>query len=235
MKLSSAVILLALFLPSVSALADNNSFDLQSIKGDKKGVSTYSYEKSKTGYKIKTSTGSGADGSQNRCTIEYKISSDGLLSTALFRALVTQAVTYYSPSKVHDKLSVSILVANNPVDSFDLSIPEPKYLMAFSNDPAIWQVLVDLAINQPRPDHLYTIFTAPTSRSNAGQFQPILLATPTPAKGTLNGQPIELKNFNLTLKKGNASIYTDQTGNMMQADINYMGIRYVRTGFVLGK
>ena len=107
--------------------------------------------------------------------------------------------------------------------------------MAFSNDPGIWQVLVDLAINQPRPDHLYTVFTAPTSRSAAGQFQPILIATPTPAKGSLSGQPIELKSFNLILKKGNASIITDQNGKLMQADINYMGIRYVRTGFVLGK
>jgi hypothetical protein len=235
MKLSCTAILLALFLSSASALADSNSFDLQNMKDAKLGSSSYSFDKSKNGYKIKSNIGEGKDASQNCRTLEYKITPDGLLVTANLRVVEYQRSTYYEPGKAHNTLSVKTLVSNVVNDEFGLTTPVPKYLLSFSGDASIWQVLVDLAVNHPSPNNTYTIYSAPTSRSAAGQLLPAHIADPTAAKGTLDGKPIVLKRYTLTLQKGGADIYTDQDGKMMQADINYMNVRYIRSNFVLGK
>ena len=53
------------------------------------------------------------------------------------------------------------------------------------------------------------------------------------AHGTLDGKPIDLKHYTLRFHAGDADVYTDTEGKLMEADMKQMSSKYVRVKFAL--
>jgi hypothetical protein len=257
MKLRLAAVLVFAVATTVAfAASDSNNFTLLS-KGKVIGKATYSISKIKEGYRVNTryqyramaaeltldasqiAIDQGRAGSSGlieaQYSAEYRISPDGDLLGGFITDATSQMITGFTPSKSRDNINVTLNQAGTSGQPSTIPMPQPSFTLMPNFDPAAIQILLTTAIAHPHADSKYlTIIPSANVRSGPTtawlSFQP---GTSDAAAGTLDGKPVTLKHYVIKYYSGDADIYTDDAGTLMEADINATSASYVRAKFVL--
>ncbi|MGA7156437.1 MAG: hypothetical protein WBY53_06310 [Acidobacteriaceae bacterium] len=263
MNLRIAFVSLALASFAATALASNaNNFTLVNSKSGKSvGKASYSIDKSKNVFKVQgrfeyhipssdlpsspqsnttvvngraiTNSNEGfVDDGQY--TTSYKVNADGDFLSGFVQNETTLTMTSFEPNKAHTAVTVTSVQAGKIGDGEDLPIPKPNFLFAADGDPSAIQILITEVLTHPHPDATYLVVVPP----GISNHQPDLFyVTVQPIKdqptGTLDGKPIALKRFIMNFHVGHADIYVDNDGNLMQANMTPMALKYIRAKFTL--
>jgi hypothetical protein len=228
--MKNRVILFALtLLASASALhaATPVTFDLINKGHTSSGTATLTFETSKKGIKFHSALEYSVVKYGTPHAIDYKVDPDGLFLSASSYSVNDRAATLYSPAKGHT--AVDIMLPGGDLQT----VPnvKPDILVAFPEDPGVWQTLFQIAATHPHADGIYTLMV-PGSKTTVATLKPFRLPAPTDSQGTLDGKDIALKHYTLTFAAGEANIYFDTDGNLMQADTPF-SLKLVRKNFVL--
>jgi hypothetical protein len=248
---SIATATLALTFASVT-YAQTNSFQMVNKAGRVVGKSSYSFSKTKEGYKVSSKyeyrTGvanatadadpnkpatSGANVVDSQLTAEYKVDASGNYLSGYTQNSANQTLTSYSPSKTRDVVIIASRQGGTDGGSKTLPMPKPDFLVAPDYDPSAIQMLITGAIAHPHEDHLYLLLVPASGFPPSNTALYIKIASPTDASGTLDGKAIALKRYPVGWAKATGDFYTDADGNLMQANIGTTGITYLRAKFKL--
>lgn len=237
MKLTSLSLTVALLAGSATALAENKTsttatFD--TFAGSKKTATTaYTLEKSKSGMKVKSTVDYLADGKGGARSYSYKIGSDGIIDDAALTNPIDHSTLFFTPSKANDSLDITLLKDQKPQGKRTVKLDQPDVVFAFKDDPSVYHVLVEVTAAHPHSDNIYRLFVPSSDSKTGDRIEPYQLSSPTEASGKLAGKDITLKHYLLRFNGGMSHIYTDQDGNLMQAEIGPLKVKHVRTDFVL--
>ncbi len=233
MQFRPVLLCLALLSSSVSALAaDTHVFDLFNLKGIKLASASYTVDSSKKGIKVHSKTIYETKAAGTNHSVDYAIGADGLLDSATIQNMEDHILTFYSPSKTNDALTIRTMKAAQPTGAHTIALPTPEYIIAFQDDPSVWQVLMDTISAHPHSDNIYRVLVPATAKV-ADRIEPFRLNPHSESTGTLDGKPIPLKHYVLTFNAGSSDIYTDADGKLMQARIKPLGVHHVRSNFAL--
>ena len=244
---------LASFVTAASA-ADNNSFTLLNGKGKSIGRASYTLDKTKDGFHVRShfeyhlaapvadeqgnpisETGPAArQATDAQYSSDYKIDANGEFLSGYTQNAAAQMVTSFQPSKQRDLVTIAVVQGGVSGQSHDVPLPTADFLFASDFDPSAIQVLLLASVAHPRAENKYTLLVpgGPTPRSSAKIIY-VALQAPTDANGTLDGKPVALKHYVLKFYKGEADLYGDAAGNLMEADMAPIDARYVRAKFAL--
>jgi len=264
MTLRSAALSLAFASIAAAAFAaDANSFILVNSTGKTIGKASYSIDKTKDGFRVRSKfqyrlsaaemqastdtdadTGGGRRGggggslgpTDAQYTAEYKVSASGDFLTGFTQNIDTQMLTSFQPDKKGDTLTIGQVQAGVSGGSRDLPLPTPHFLLAPDYDPSALQVLLTTALTHPHADSTYALVIP--SGANPRARNNSLYVTLQPelaiaASGTLAGKPIVLKHYLLNYHEGHADLYADADGNLMEVELGPLSANYIRTGFAL--
>ena len=259
MTFRSAVLSLALACIATAAFAaDANSFLLVNATGKTIGKASYSIDKTKDGFRVRSkfqyrlSAGeiqSNADSTADpsgrnpgsavidaQYSAEYKVSADGDFLSGFTQNVANQMMTSFSPSKKGDILTVGQIQGGVNGGSRDLPLPSPHFLLAPDYDPSALQLLLTIALTHPHADSTYALVVPaganPRGR-NSSLYVTLQPGLAVPANGTLAGKPIVLKHYLMNYHQGHADLYADEDGNLMESQLGPLGANYVRAGFAL--
>ncbi|MES2392752.1 MAG: hypothetical protein V4555_13995 [Acidobacteriota bacterium] len=259
MNLRSAAFALAFASIATAGLASSpsNDFTLVGQSGKPVGKATYTIEKTKSGYKVhsrfeyrlssdalpgtdptKVSGGAGRT-AEAQFSFEYNVDDNGNFLSGYTRDSATQTMTSMSPDKARANINISRLQAGVQQGSRTLGLPKPDFLVAPDFDPSSIQILLTTAAAHPHADNTYLLIVpsspdrGPAANNDADYI--ILQADTTSPQGTLDGKPITLKHFILHYHVGQADVYTDPDGNLMEADMTPVHATYIRNKFTLTK
>ncbi len=263
MKLRFAALSLAVVTMSVTAhAAETNSFALLSSKGETVGKASYTLEKTKDGFRLKSqfqyeiavsamamrmsgeddTSGKGSrhmsvDGRNlvsSRYVADYKLDANGNFLAGGIQNQSAQSMLSFSPTKKRDALTVNTMQSSTMTTDLSIPVPKPDFLLAPNYDPGPIQVLILTAINHPHADSFYMlVLPAAPGHGDITEEVAIQPAPAVAASGTLDGKPVELKHFLMNYHSGHADLYTDADGKLMEADLGPLSARYVRTSFIL--
>lgn len=237
MKLTSLTLSFTLLASSAAALAENkptNTFD--TFNGSKKmASSTYTLEKGKSGLKVKSSIDYLADGKGGARSNTYRIGTDGIIDDAALVNPVDHTTTFFTPSKANDSLDITLLKDSKPAGKRTVALQQPDLVVAFKDDPSVWQVLLEVTAAHPHDDHIYRLFVPSPDGKAGDRIEPYILNSPTEATGKLGDAAITLKHYQLRFNGGISHIYTDEQGNLMLADITALKVMHARADFKLDK
>lgn len=258
-RTATITLVLATFSTTVlAAKSDTNNFLLINNSGKTIGNASYTIDKTKDGYKIKTrfdyhlpppSTlpdddatadashrGGGAAVLEVQDTGEYKLDANGNLLSGFTQNMANQMMTSFQPDKKRDSIGIGHMQAGVAGTTTDLPVPSPQFLLAPDFDPSAIQMLLTTTINHPHPDFTYLLIVPGVGGRAPDNVVPVTvqLQTDTPS-GTLDGKPIALKHYLMNFHTGHADLYTDADGNLMAAVIGPLEASYVRAKFSMGK
>lgn len=175
---------------------------------------------------------------EGQMTEDYKITDDENYLSGFIQNATNQMLTSYQPDKARKVVIIGQNQGGIAGDSRSLELPSPDFLIAADYDPSAIQLLVNKVMNHPHKDNTYLVLT-PVSyggRPGGTQAVPVAMALMDgAASGTLDGKPVTLKHFQMKFHSGAADIYTDDAGNLMEADMGTLSTNYVRNGFALAK
>jgi hypothetical protein len=260
---SASLLLVFASLTTVALAADPNSFILVNSTGKPIGKASYSIDKTKDGFRVRTKfqyrlsaaemqatadpdadAGGGRRGgggslgvADAQYTAEYKISATGDFLTGFTQNVDTQMLTSYQPDKKGDILTIGQVQAGVSGGSRDLPLPSPHFLLTPDYDPSALQVLLSTALTHPHPDSTYALVVPaganPRARGNNSLYVTLQPELAIPASGTLAGKPVVLKHYLLNYHQGHADLYADTDGNLMEAELGPLSAKYIRAGFAL--
>jgi len=253
---------LAAILASVPAFAaDNNSFAILS-KGKQVGKASYTVDKVKEGWRVRSrfevhltagdqngpsndsaldesggKRGGGSSGMiEAQVTAEYKTTPEGDFLGG-YLSDQTQTITSFTPDKSRTTVAVNLTQAGASSLPTMLPVPKPDFLLAPTFDPAGLQVLLTTAAAHPHEDKTYLLIVPGASNRQPPTLQYVALdpSHSEPAQGTLDGKPLTLKHYTLRFRSGDADLYTDDAGTLMQAELAKPAVTFTRAKFVLTK
>jgi hypothetical protein len=231
-KLSSVVLSFVLLSTSSAAFAaDTNSFDFY-VWGKKVGTTSYSVSTSKGTTKVSSRVD--RHDFPVPMTEEFRIGSDGLVLSGTVTRPNDKFTAFYNPDKQHTKIDILPTKNGEPQPAVTWNLPRPDLLIGLMEDSATWQMLMDTVMAHPHADNAYPILNVGENNFTPDRVEVGHLSAPEAGKGTLDGKPIELRHFVLTLPKGAVDLYVDADGRLMQAEVASYGYKHVRTGFALG-
>jgi hypothetical protein len=232
MKLSTFVLTSILLSTSSGAFAaDKNSFEFF-VWGKNVGTTTYTLDRSKGATKVSSRVD--RHDFPVPMTEEYRIGSDGLVSSGLVTRPNDKFIAIYNPDKRHTKIDVLPSKNGEPQPAVVWNLPRPDLLIGLMEDSATWQMLMDAVMAHPHADNVYPILNVGENNFTPDRVEVGHLSAPDAGKGTLDGKPIELRHYVLTLPKGAVDIYVDADGRLMQAEVASYGYKHVRANFTLG-
>jgi len=243
----------ALAVPAFAA-APANSFNLVSTAGKNIGNASYTITKDKNGYRIvgkfqyrlgsstqaSTNTGDTHMGSsvmynEGQFSEDFKVSEDGNFISGYTQNSTNQIMTSFQPNKAGTEVTVNQIQGGVGLGSHDVTMPKPNFLVVPDFDPAMLQLFLTTALAHPHADKTY-LFLVPAGSNPRGKEAPLYvilqLAPDTPA-GTLDGKPVKVMHYVIGYHTGKADVYTDDAGNLMQANMDPLGANYVRAKFSL--
>ena len=253
MKLRSAALAVCLSVIATAAGAQMNSFQLLNRDGRQIGVASYTIEKQKDGFRVRSKfayklgvpvavdesaepekTPSSNLITEAEMTGEYKLAPDYQLVSGFVQNRATQMITSLTPSKTRDVITVSQMQGGVSGGSQTLPMPKPAFYIAPDFDPGAMQALLLGAIKAPHADHVY-LLVIPGMGGPKGNTQPanIAIGDPTDASGTLDGKPIALKHYDLQWNKAKGELWADADGNLMEVKAGTTRSTYVRVKFAL--
>jgi len=166
-------------------------------------------------------------------TEEFRIGPDGLVLSGFVTRTNDQFTATYNPDKQHTKIDVLPSKKGEPQSAVVWNLPRPDLLIGLMEDSATWQLLMDTVAAHPHADNVYPILNVGENNFTPDSVVVGHLSAPQPAKGTLDGKPLDLRHYVLTLPKGPVDIYVDADGKLMQAEVGGYGYKHVRTNFTL--
>jgi len=232
-KLSTVVLtLILLFTSSAAHAADKNTFDFF-VWGKNVGTTTYTLDRSKGATKVSSRVD--RHDFPVPMTEDYRIGSDGLVLSGLVTRPNDKFIAIYNPDKPHTKIDVLPTRNGEPQPAVTWNLPRPDVLIGLMEDSATWQMLMDTVAAHPHADNAYPILNVGENNFTPDRVEVGHLSAPEAAKGTLDGKPVELRHFVLTLAKGTVDLYADADGRLMQAEVSASGYKHVRSNFTLDK
>ena len=233
MKLSTVVLTSVLLsTSSVAFAADPNSFDFF-VWGKKVGTTSYTLASSKGSTKVSSRVD--RHDFPVPMTEDFRIGSDGLVLSGTVTRPNDQFTAFYNPDKQHSKIDVLPSKKGEPQPAVVWNMPRPDFLIGLMEDSATWQILMDTVMAHPHADNAYPLLNVGENNFTPDRVEVGHLSAPDASKGTLDGKPVELRHFVLTLPKGAVDIYVDADGRLMQAEVGSYGYKHVRTNFTLEK
>jgi hypothetical protein len=233
MKIKRSTLALAsllLSLPPAALAAGKNTFDFF-VWGKLVGNTTYTLADSKGDIKVSSSVD--RHDYPVPMTEEFRIGSDGLVRSGLVTRVNDHAIIVYKPEKQNSTLEVLPTRNGDPQTTAVWNLPRPDFLIGLMEDAATWQLLTDTATAHPHPDNIYPLLIVGENNFTPDRLEMGHLSPPVPAKGTLDGRPIDLRHYVFTLSKGPVDLYVDAQGTLMQAEVAGYGYKHVRTNFTL--
>jgi hypothetical protein len=251
MTFRSAAISLALALAASAALAaDPNSFTLVR-SGKTVGRASYTIDTVKDGFHVKahyeyrftapvaTSTDNSGNQtgmmSEAQFSSDYKVDPNGDYISGYTQNAATQMLTSFQPSKARDLVTIGQTQGGVNGGGKPVPLPSPHFLVVPDYDPSAIQILLTTAAAHPHADTKYTFLVPGNGMGPKGSntLAYVSLQPPTDATGTLDGKPVTLKHYQMKYLKGQADLYTDADGKLMEADMGILEASYVRLKFVL--
>jgi hypothetical protein len=234
MKLATVALTSILLSASGAASAadknDKNSFDFF-VWGKNVGTTTYTLDRSKGATKVSSHVD--RHDYPVPMTEEFRIGSDGLVTSGFVTRTNDQFTAIYNPDKQHTKIDVLPSKKGEPQPAVVWNLPRPDLLIGLMEDSATWQILMDTVTAHPHADNAYPLLIVGENNFTPDRIEVGRLAAPTDGKGTLDGKPVALHHYVLTLSKGPVDIYVDADGKLMQAEVGGYGYKHVRTNFTL--
>jgi hypothetical protein len=248
-------------LATAALAAEPNRFILVGSDGKPMGDATYTIDKTKDGYKVKSHfeyriaavtddgvTSSSAPSGKRGNTIttapgittkaefnaDYTVDAKGNFITGFIKN--SQGLKSFEPQKQRTAVDVHQMQGMNLVDQHTLNLPSADYGFAPDFDPAALEVFLNTAKANPRGESPYQLLV-PGSSSIGPKAQSVvenvILLRVDDVMGTLDGKPITLRHYLMNYHDGHAELYTDETGNLMEADMGTLDAKYVRAKFGL--
>jgi len=230
---------------SSAALAQSNTFDIQS--GNRSiGRDVYTLAKAKQGYKLNSRPSTHFGGSESSMDSEFKYDDNYAFAVGSSSNMVTQMHTSYTPDKGRTVLTIGMVQAGVQ-DSRYLDI-KPDFAVMPPYDAGAAQVMLLLATTHPAAANLYDIVVPGSARSgppsNATGEPPVAsrpannaydaLWTKGPdTTGTLDGKPVQLHTYVLASGNTTWSFVADDTNTLMQLDVSNLNASYIRAKFKL--
>jgi hypothetical protein len=259
MTIRSAALLVALACSTLAASASPaNKFKLIYISNGKSiGQASYTLEPTKNGFKLHTtldvtmdnggvndlqtnaSTGNSRGGSSSATDVtyscEYKLTAGESFDSGYCQSSTTQTMIMLATSKARDSVTVRLSRTGTDAGAQTVTLTTPDYFVLPNYDPGAIQALMTGALAHPHADKHYLLLVPanPDLGQNANSAGVTTLEADGDAKGTLNGNPVALKHYTLTLLAGTAEIYTDEAGSLMEVVMTPLRASYVRDKFVL--
>jgi hypothetical protein len=162
---------------------------------------------------------------------EYKYSADGNFLNGYTQDTASQVLTSFQPSKTRDLLITSQTQAGNVGNANQFQIPRPDFIVAPRFDPSVIQVLLTTGLTHPHADGTYLLMV-PTQRDVAPAYV-IIQPVPGSIAATLNGQPIKTLRYLINFHTDRIDTYIDESGQLLQANVNSLHVSYIRQGFNL--
>ncbi|HLI77793.1 MAG TPA: hypothetical protein VKV02_12675 [Acidobacteriaceae bacterium] len=258
MNLSRAALASVLLFPalSASAFADGDTFLLVATNGHTLGKASYSIREAKIGYEVKSyytykamrsdlpstrTVGPPTDARSPASTeaqmyLTYKVAANGDLIEGYMQNQANGLMTSFNADR-QGALQVSSVQDGHHGLVNTVPMPHPDFMLLPVYDPAAVQVLLTAASAHPSPESTYLL--AVPNRDGAYPVQVHLQSAP-PAAGVFHQTPCALKVYDLQFGTGRlgepvptARVYTDGAGHLMEADLSFFGVRYVRVDFAL--
>jgi hypothetical protein len=230
MKLLTLVSTFLLLSTSSAAFAaDTNSFF---VWGKKVGTTSYTLASSKGTTKVSSRVD--RHDYPVPMTEEFRIGGDGLVLSGLVTRPNDKVTVVYNIDKQHKKIDVLPNKNGEAQPAATWNLPRPDFVIGLMEDSATWQMLMDAVTAHPHSDNVYPILNVGENNFTPDRVEVGRLSAPDDAKGTLDGKPVALRHFVLTLPKGAVDIYVDADGRLMQAEVASYGYKHVRAGFTLG-
>lgn len=231
MKLSPVVLTFVLLSTSSAAsAADTNSFDFF-VRGKKVGTTTYTLATSKGVTKVSSRVD--RHDYPVPMTEEFRIGADGLVLSGLVTRPNDKVTVIYNIDKQHTRIDVLPTKNGEAQSAATWNLPRPDFLIGLMEDSATWQMLMDAVTAHPHADNIYPLLNVGENNFTPDRVEVGRLSAPDAARGTLDGTPVELRHFILTLPKGAVDIYVAADGRLMQAEVASYGYKHVRTNFAL--
>lgn len=246
----------ALTLTAVAA--QPNKFDLISTDSGKPvGHASYSIDKTKNGYKVHStfdalvntggvndlpvspgvgySRAGGGSFADVQYSYDYTTGPDGRFLSGYAQSSLTQTMLSMSVNKSRDQITVRQTRAGTDYGSQTVTLPKPDFLVLPDYDPGSIQLFITTALTSPRDNNQYLVVVPANpdlgQSNNTAGF--VTLKSEPDAKGTLNGNAINLKHYSIEFRGGKTDIYTDDSGNLMDVLMVPLHTTYVRSKFVL--
>jgi len=252
----TALILSALATPAV--LAQNQTFDI--IYGGKSiGKDTYTLAKSKTGYKLTSHYAIATRGLISDIRDTFNFTDDYTYIDGTEENQDSNKQLTWLPSKDHKDMNLNTLAqgaTNSQVEplasagelpfinipGFDAGAIQAAvlFIAAHASDKGYtaWvpgYILSGLGAREGvSGDDTMSIKQAEALPPNSHSFNVQWVAGPA-MTGTLNGQPVKLKSYQLGFDVHRWTIYTDESNTLMQVDVTALPASYVRAKFKLDK
>jgi hypothetical protein len=253
MKFRFATMALAFAVLIASATAasnDANVFNIVNTSGKSIGNASYKLAHNKDGYHlvgkfqyhfaaggpatedIGTKTVSGLL-NEAQITEDLKFNDNGDFLSGYTQNSTNQMMTSFQPDKARKQVTVNQIQGGISLGSSDIPMLRPDFLVEPDYDPGTLQVLLSAAIAHPHEDKLYLMLVPAGSNPHAGSSTVYVTIQqgPDAPTGTLDGKPITLKHFLLGFHASKADVYTDDAGNLMQADMAALRASYIRAKF----
>lgn len=260
MKLFCGFLLIALLLgPLPTKGAEPNSFNLVTMAGQKVGKASFTIVESQIGFRVRSSyayhlmpedlpstkttqpsvSAKGTPGQEAQIHAEYKVTRRGDLIDGYIDNQANGLLTSYSVDRQH-RLEISSVQSGTHGLVNTVDMPKADYILAPLYDPAVVQMIVLALREQSAP--VQSFILAVPSR---GSVSPVVLRVeqaPEDPKnaGTLQGQPCPLRHLVFVFGEhsqgqpmSRADVFTDEHGEVMEADLDVFGIRYIRSTFIL--
>jgi hypothetical protein len=142
-------------------------------------------------------------------------------------------LTFFTPSKTRDSLTVSDLKGTERTAERTLSLPSSESILILPDDPGVWEALLKIVAVHPHADGIYML-TVPGIDKNPDKIVPFQLGPAIESTGSLDGKPIPVKHYVLTFREGPPTdIYTDTSGRLMCARIGTPVATHIRKNFSL--
>ncbi|MEO6805179.1 MAG: hypothetical protein ABI286_00885 [Edaphobacter sp.] len=243
---------LCLALIALPAAAQNN-FTL-SIHGKPSGKASYSIEKTKDGFHVKSkvsyhlsaeaiapqetaaparSRSSAAPGLAGdfQFVEDYKLNANSSYTGGFITNMVTLVSNSYTVNKSRDQLytSQSQVGSSSLVTSITV---KPDFLLLPDYDPSAIQSLLLQAAAHPAPKDLYLV-VSPGRKPGEDTVPALWLSNRPDAHGTLDDKPITLHHYILRLYKSEYDVFANDTNTLMLASNTALSAIYTRDGFVL--
>jgi hypothetical protein len=221
-------------IPLRAFAAETNSFDIIGRGNLKTATVTYTLDKAKDGLHARAIVNR-AGTVPTTIVDDYKVTPDGnfLVGTSTVR---DAAQTTFATSKAHDSLTVSVVLDKLPLGRRDLKLTIPSYLILFPDDPSVWQLLMDTATAHAHADNVYYILVPQADAKSHDRMEAFTWNPGGETTGTLEGKPVALRHIALKFKDNSlGNLYADAAGKIMQVEAPYLGVKQIRTGFVLVK
>jgi hypothetical protein len=254
MTLRSALVsLAAVSLTSAAfAAAPANNFNIVTSAGKNVGNASFTITKDKNGYHLvgkfqyhlgsavqtDSNTGDARSGvlyNEGQFSEDFKVTEDGNFLSGYTQNSSNQMMTSFQPNKPGTQVTVNQIQGGVGLGAHDVPLPKPGFLVVPDYDPGSLQLFLTTALAHPHEDKTY-LFFVPAGANPRARETPLyvtLQLAPDTLDGTLDGKPVKVMHYLMGYHTGKADLYTDDAGNLLQADMGPLNVSYVRAKFAL--